>query len=259
MVDVDILILSKDRPKYLKNLAKGINQQDGISANVLVLDNGSDEETPDIVESSSTDQMEWHYVHEEIEGFAHGVNTAAAVMPPRSIMFLINNDVQLPNPNTLRSMAAHLGNGTGIAGLRLMQSNGEINHDGTSFTEGHPFHMGRGVDPRSVDAVCALTPATTFACVAIDRELFDQLGGMNEMYRWGSEDVDFCLSAAELKWRTMTCRRVAGVHDEFGTRKAGGDTKESQLFFGKWAVTGRGMMALRDLGWPLIDACQANA
>jgi GT2 family glycosyltransferase len=266
MIDCDIVILTKDRPEFMARLMPQINAQEGVSGVIAVLDNGEDSQTRDLL-IPGPDYREhgpfvWTYQKKHISGFANGVNTAIKSSPEftASTLFLINNDVQLPKPNTLSSMAAHLGHaGVGIAGLRLLQSNGLLNHDGTSFTEGRPFHMGRATDPRLVDDVCALTPATTFACVAIDRKVFDELGGLNEDYKWGSEDVDFCLTAAEHGYRTMTCRKTSAIHDEFGTRKQGGDAYEINYFYGKWAVTGRGMEAMRNLDWPLIDACQVNA
>lgn len=263
MTDCDIVILTKDRPDYLARLKNQLLLQGGITANIVVVDNGTDTETETIVRDQSDDpQFTWHYYKTEIEGFAHGVNLGAKYLNEMSpALVLLNNDVQLVQSNTLLSLLAHLQvkNQTGIAGVRLLNSNGTINHDGTSFSSGYPFHMGRGIDPSEVDAVCALTPATTFACVAINRWMFNDLGGMNEDYKWGSEDVDFCLTAAERGYRTMTCRKSYAIHDEFGTRKEGSDKKEGLYFYGKWAVTGRGMEALRVLEWPLMDACQVNA
>jgi GT2 family glycosyltransferase len=248
----------------MARLMPQINNQDDIYGNVFIVDNGEPGgPTEDLFKQQPQAPFVWNYSNMPINGFAHGINQALAgwdYEPTASTLFLINNDVQLPQSNTLSSMMAHIGHaGVGIAGLRLLQSNGLLNHDGTSFTEGRPFHMGRATDPKLVDDVCALTPATTFACVAIDRKVFDELGGLNEDYKWGSEDVDFCLTAAEHGYRTMTCRKTYGIHDEFGTRKQGGDSYEIDYFYGKWAVTGRGMEAMRNLDWPLIDACQVNA
>ena len=259
MIELDIVVLSKDRPDLLKNLATDMAKQEGVTGQLVVVDNGSDAETVDIVQDQEEHPFKWIWIHEDIAGFANGVNKGAAIANKSSILVLLNNDVRLPNPNTLYNMAMHMeSDKIGIAGVRLLNSGGQMNHDGTSFDWGRPFHMGNGVHPSKVDAVCSTTPATTFACAALRRSLFDQLDGLNEMYSWGSEDVDFCMSAAELGYWTVTCRESPAIHNEFGTRPRGGDVAEMRMFHGKWSVTGRGMLAMQKLGWGLQDSCGLN-
>lgn len=255
-----MVVLTKDRPDLMMDLREGLLKQKRVELRVLVLDNGDEPETSRLVNEWSRlhetgislpflSEPQWMLLKSKIDGYGHGINMAVETLNgwPRKEqvpLLLLNNDVRLLDPFLFESLAHHLGPArTGIVGVRLLDDAGLINHDGTSFSNGLPMHLGRG--QQDEESVCGLTPATTFACALIDRELFTSLNGLDEGYGWGYEDTDFCLRAAELGYLTVTCRRASAVHNEFGTRERGGDVKEAQRFYGKWNVTGRGAKALQ--------------
>ena len=247
-MQIDCVVLTKDRPDLMMDLRDGLLKQQGVELTVCVVDNGDEPKTFELVKQwgkSDRPELLWAYVHEKIKGFGAGVNLGASVVADAPLLLVLNNDVGLTDPWMLYGMAHHVGPaGVKIVGARMVDENGLVNHDGVSFVNGQPMHLGRGL-PTAANQICGLTPSTTFACALIDRELFDNLGGVDESYGWGYEDTDFCLRAAELDALTVTCRRTSARHDEFGTRTRGGDLREQQWFHGKWAVTGRGERALK--------------
>ena len=85
----------------------------------------------------------------------------------------------------------------------------------------HVFHHQDGLLPAArgtyeLDCV-------TGACLVIRRDVFDQLGGYDEGYRNGLEDVDLCLRARMAGHRVVYRGDIAFVHAEGASRGAGSD------------------------------------
>lgn len=95
-------------------------------------------------------------------------------------------------------------------------------------------------------------PCLPFSCAAVSRDLWDALGGLDEGYRNGYEDTDFCLRGLELGARYLYAADVEVVHLESQTCAEnspfwrGGDVQRPglQRFRQTWNTTGRGLLAL---------------
>lgn len=151
---------------------------------VVLVDNGS---------TDATACLDATVRNTENLGFARACNQGAAAATGDALFFL-NNDT-LVHPGWTR-IAAHLRDDqVGCVGPKLVYPNGEIQHAGVGVDFTRPpgleaFNlMTDWTDkPAEVDAV-------TGACLAIRRATFDTLGGFDESYWNGYEDVDLCLSA----------------------------------------------------------------
>ena len=79
------------------------------------------------------------------------------------------------------------------------------------------------------------TPAVTGACLAVPRGLFARLGGFDEGFRNGGEDVDFCLRARAAGLGTWVALKSVVLHHVSATpgRKAS-DEENSYRLFRKW-------------------------
>jgi GT2 family glycosyltransferase len=125
-------------------------------------------------------------------GFAVACNQGAEHASGDVLVFL-NNDTQ-PTPGWLEHLLYAVGSGAMIAGPLLVYPTGETQSAGIGidFAEppGREAVNRQGDHPRSeqVDAV-------TGACLAIRRTDFEMLGGFDEGYWNGYEDVDLCLTA----------------------------------------------------------------
>ncbi len=134
-------------------------------------------------------------------------NNLAAREAAGRYLCLLNNDT-LVTPGWLRALvdAADAEERLGVLGNRhLYPDSGLLQHAGMAFdAEGFPLHLHPGTDPelpavnrtRELDCV-------TFACVLIPRRVFEELGGLDEVYRNGFEDCDFCLRAGEKGYRVV--------------------------------------------------------
>jgi GT2 family glycosyltransferase len=131
-------------------------------------------------------------LNEKNLGFAGTCNRGAAAASGDFLFFLNNDLVFLPH--WLEPMLAAFARfpRAGLVGnVQLNFSTGAVDHTGIFFNhKGKPEHdVRRGSAPyREADAV-------TGACFGIRRTVWRQLGGFDEGYVNGCEDVDLCLHA----------------------------------------------------------------
>ena len=133
-------------------------------------------------------------------GYA-GANNRGAARARGELLALLNNDLVL-RPGWLEPMlAAHaaLGVRAGLVGnLQDDARSGAPDHAGIFFNhQGKPEHDRRPVPAwRRLLRPVRPVPAVTGACVLLGAALWRELGGFDEGYVNGCEDVDLCLRAA---------------------------------------------------------------
>jgi GT2 family glycosyltransferase len=133
-------------------------------------------------------------------GYA-GANRRGAARARGELLALLNNDLVLA-PGWLEPMlGAHaaLGRRAGLVGnVQTDARTGALDHAGIRFNhQGKPEHDRRPVRAweRALRPVRRV-PAVTGACVLLSAALWRELGGFDEGYVNGCEDVDLCLRAA---------------------------------------------------------------
>jgi O-antigen biosynthesis protein len=146
-------------------------------------------------------------------GFAHACNQGAQAATGDVLVFL-NNDTEV-HDGWLGPLVDELADPTvGIVGSRLLYPDGTIQHSGVCVDLNQPVGLeawNRKDDwtliPTDVDAV-------TGACLAIRADTFAVLGGFDEGYRNGYEDVDLCLSALGAGLRVVYQPESVVTHHE---------------------------------------------
>ena len=173
-----------------------------LTRELIFVDDGSTDETRRWLASLSVRTDVRVVLNERNLGYAASNNRGAAVARGRLLVLLNNDLVLLPRwLEPLLKIHAKLGAEAGAIGnVQYSVANGRIDHAGIQFdAKGKPEHIRElplGSNStwsvrrwRRVDAV-------TGACLLIDRELWGQLGGFDEGYVNGCEDVDLCLRAS---------------------------------------------------------------
>jgi glycosyltransferase involved in cell wall biosynthesis len=147
-------------------------------------------------------------------GFAASVNRAVrqATAP---VVVLLNSDLELPDgwlEPMLEALAAHPETFC-VGNVQTAVSDGRIDHAGIVFlANGHPMHQREKAGAGEAAATTIEFPAATAACWVFRRDVFLALGGLDERFRNGFEDIDLCLRARTLGWKTLVASRSVIRH-----------------------------------------------
>ena len=168
------------------------------------------------------------------------INNFAVKQSKADIIVLINNDVEVISEDWLSEMVSHANRpDVGCVGAKLYYSNGLIQHGGVIIgigqVAGHSHKYFPKNSPGYVDRlqyVQQLT-AVTAACLAVRREVFNKVGGLNEKdLTVAFNDVDLCLRVHARGYRNIFTPYAELYHHESISRGAE-DSPEKQERFRK--------------------------
>lgn len=184
----------------LKNLA---DVTDGVSYEVIVVDNGSTDGVQDFLQSLGGDVRVIR--NQSNLGFSKACNQGARAARGEFLVFLNNDTIPLKKwlSALVEEVQAHPD--VAVVGSKLLYEDGTIQHAGVAFSrECQPYHLYRGVHA-DVAPVCKRRElqCVTAACLLVRRSVFMQVDGFDEGYRNGFEDVDLCLKIREQKWKVV--------------------------------------------------------
>lgn len=187
------------------------------SFEVVIVDDGS---TPECVDALATVRGARLVRQPRNLGFAKACNRGAAEARGRFLVFL-NNDT-VPQPGWLSRLVAcsRRNPGAGVLGSKLLYPlSGEIQHAGVTFDErGLPYHLHQFRACGDPDAnVEREVPAVTGACLFTPADVFRELGGLDEGFVNGYEDIDYCLRIREHGRRVVYCPSSTLLHYESAT------------------------------------------
>ena len=177
---------------HLEEVTKGLTYE------VIVIDNGSTDDTPVFLASLGGDVRIIR--NEENLGFAKACNQGAREAKSRYLVFL-NNDT-IPKDGWLQALVDEVEANPDVAvvGSKLLYPDGKIQHAGVAFsrTGFTPYHIYGGF-PADHPAVNQRREyqAVTAACMLIRRNCFEGVGGFDEGFHNGFEDADLCLRIRE--------------------------------------------------------------
>jgi N-acetylglucosaminyl-diphospho-decaprenol L-rhamnosyltransferase len=217
-VDVAALVVTYNSEDHVAGLLDSIPAAlGGLTASVVVVDNGSTDGTLALLDTR-TDCV---VVRSANDGYAAGMNRAAAASPPARALLILNPDAALDPDCVPRMMAVLERPGVGIVAPRTRESDGSLSPTlrrgptlgrvgGLSFT-GWPRFTERIEDPREYDTEHDVDWAVG-AILLVDAGLYASLGGMDESYFLYSEETDLSLRAKDAGWSTRYTPDAGAVH-----------------------------------------------
>jgi len=169
----------------------------GLSHEIILVDDGSTDGTREWL--AGLGEPFRVILNERNLGYGAATNRGVAIARG-DILALLNNDLIL-RPGWIRPMLAALRFHGGRAGLvgnvQVNAATREVDHAGIWITlNGKPEHDRR--EPRFASLLLHPAPvvfAVTGACVLVRADTWRMLGGFDEAYINGCEDVDLCLRA----------------------------------------------------------------
>jgi len=236
---VTVIVPTKDRADLLAACTTGVlSGTDYPALDLLVVDNGSTEPSARALLAELAGDPRVRVIrHPGRFNFAT-MNNAAARAAHGSVLVLLNNDVEIIDPGWLREMAAHaVRPDIGLVGARLLYRDGTLQHGGMVLgPEGAATHLLRGAAPDDPGyggqlACTRDVSAVTAACVAIRREVWQRVGGMNEELPVAWNDVDLCQRVRAHGLRILWTPFASLLHLEGATREIDAADPERQARF----------------------------
>ncbi|MBC8010628.1 MAG: glycosyltransferase family 2 protein [Burkholderiales bacterium] len=217
---VSIIIATRNRLDLLRTCVESLFRVTRYpDYELLIVDNGSDD--PDTLaylrELSETGRAK--VLRDDGPFNYSSLNNRAAQAASGQVLALLNNDIEAISTDWLEEMVSlALRHKTGAVGAMLLYPDQTIQHAGVvlGFTgnpaqpgvAGHAFLRQHADDRGYMDRLCFVQnySAVTGACLVLRREVFFQVGGLNEQdLAVNYNDVDLCLRLREAGyWNTWT-------------------------------------------------------
>ncbi|MDO8870922.1 MAG: glycosyltransferase [Methanobacteriaceae archaeon] len=231
---VSIIVITHNGLEHLQrlfnNFAENIQYP---SYEIIIVDNSSTDDTINFLES--LDNLPLKIIkNEENKSFSEANNDAVKKAHGEFIL-LLNNDIE-PTYGWLNEMmqTAFKYNNLGCLGAKLVYPDSSfsvynkdqsftIQHIGISFKEESngfikPYNMGKGLEPFEPECNIEQKRAgVTAAVLLVKKEVYEEVGGLDEGYKYGYEDVDFCLKLLKNGYDNIYCPSALLFHYEHGT------------------------------------------
>jgi GT2 family glycosyltransferase len=153
------------------------------------------------------------------------INNYASQFARGGILVFLNNDTEVISSDWLRLLVGDAQqHGVGAVGACLYYPDGTIQHAGVVIgLKGLAGHLFAGEADTSIDKIWLKyrrnVSAVTGACMAIQANVFHNVGGFDEQFEVTGSDVELCLRLMERGYRNIINPQVRLFHHEKKTRK----------------------------------------
>jgi GT2 family glycosyltransferase len=168
-------------------------------------------------------------------------NNVGALHATGEILVFLNDDMEAVSEGVIEHLIAPLREpGVGATGPKLLFEGSRVQHAGLVYGSGtitHSYY--RAPHPDSLGAYGDLwvnreVSALTGACIAVRREVFDEVGGFAEELPVNYNDVDFCLKLRHMGHRLVWLHDVVLYHFESISRSNEVRPWEKELIVARW-------------------------
>lgn len=218
---ITIIIPTRDRVELLRNCIESITSRTRYSNyKIQVIDNDSKEfRTASYLEELVKSGVEvlsspgdFNYSKIINYGIRH---------TETDLICLLNNDTVITQGDWLSNMTSHLQDpNVGIVGAILKFPNSLIQHAGIAIglggLAGHVYVNTQS--EKMPQSACFEVSAVTFACALFRKATWTKIGGLNEKYKVGLNDVDFCFRSNRIGLKSVVCKNTELIHFESQSR-----------------------------------------
>ena len=222
-----LIILTRDKRDLLKRCIESILQKTEYSNyEILVVDNSSKElETFDYFADLEGRQVA-RIIRDDGDFNFSRLNNLGVRSATGEILVLMNNDLEVIDNCWLAEMVSlAIQPEAGAVGAKLLYPDGRIQHGGVILgIGGWAGHAHKGFPRRSLGYAGRLSlvsefSAVTGACLALRKELFEKVGGFDEVeLAVACNDVDLCLRLRKMGYRNVWTPNAKLYHHESASR-----------------------------------------
>ncbi len=140
-------------------------------------------------------------------------------------LLLLNNDTEVITPDFIEEMLGYLQRPeVGVVGAKLLYKDGLVQHAGIAVGPWdavvHVNQFRTTTDGGYLDRAClpGNFTAVTGACQMVRKDLFQELGGYDEAFAVGFNDIDFCMRVLEHGKLVTFAPYAVLYHKEFASR-----------------------------------------
>lgn len=207
-MDVSIIIVTYNSASCIQACLASVTVQQGVDAEIIVVDNASTDETAAVVKSAGVRLL----ANPDNIGYGRANNQGVAVSGGRFV-YLLNPDSQLVERDGLARLCHALEEhkSWGMAGSRIFSMDGQA--EPTPVT-----YPGYRYSRRDFSKLPGQIAWVMGASMIVRREIFTALGGFDPGFFLYSEETDFCLRLRELGHEIgfvgdVTVRHIGGASE----------------------------------------------
>lgn len=224
---VSLIIPTRNGLKLIKQCIESILAKTTYhNYEILIVDNGSDDPATLGYFDALKAEARVTVLRDDRPFNYSALNNAAVKSARGTVLGLLNNDMEIISQDWLSEMVSiALQPQVGAVGARLWYPNDTLQHGGVilgiggwaghahkGFPHGHPGYAGR------MSLISGFS-AVTGACLVVRKELYEELGGLNEPdLQTACNDVDFCLRVRGAGYRNVWTPYAELYHHESATR-----------------------------------------
>jgi GT2 family glycosyltransferase len=235
---VSIIIPTRDGMEVLRPCIESLlSVTDYNNYEVIILDNGSEEkETLRYLERLS--KKDNFKIVRDIGEFNYSrINNIAVGHSTGELICLLNNDIKIIDKAWLTEMVSiAIREEVGCVGAKLLYPDGTLQHAGVILgLGGYAAHSHRGLSGNAPGYFCRAQirqqlSAVTGACLLIKRDIYNEVGGLDESFQVAYNDVDFCLRVQALGYQNIYTPFARLIHHESKTRGEDNDPVKIKRF-----------------------------
>ncbi|MFH1684319.1 MAG: glycosyltransferase family 2 protein [Candidatus Margulisiibacteriota bacterium] len=209
-MDLSIIIVNYNVRKYLlRCLGSLFNATEGITFEVIIIDNASSDGSVEALRKNSP-QVKL-IANPDNAGFAKANNQGIRLARGRNIL-LLNPDTEIVD-DSLERMARFLDQNekAGICGPILMNADGSIQNMGYKFPAVSSFFNSRLIRAEAADRPYE-ADWIQGACLMVKRGLLEEVGDLDEKYFLYGEEKDLCFRAKAAGWKVLVLPDCGIIH-----------------------------------------------
>lgn len=235
---LSIVIPNKDHIEDLKKCMKAIDERSTYrNFEYIIVENNSEKQETfayykELEARKNVTVLYWpdEFNYSKINNF--GVEHAHG-----EYILLLNNDTEMINDDCLEQMLGYCQrDDVGIVGARLYYDDNTIQHAGVVVgyggVAGHAFvtlNEDEGLYQSRTKVACDYS-AVTAACMMVKKKVFEEVGGLEPMFRVAFNDVDFCMKVRQTGKLIVYVPQAMLYHYESKSRGLE-DTPDKQIRF----------------------------
>jgi GT2 family glycosyltransferase len=216
--ELDVVIVTYNSIRVIDGLLDSLpSALQGVTCDVVVVDNGSSDGTPAYVEARGDCRV----VRSLNTGYAGGINRGVRETVAAEAILVLNADVRLSQGSIRPLLAALREQGVGIAAPQIVSPHGTLELS-LRREPALPHMLGLGWTGLPLFCETVRGPAdyamphdvdwVTGAVLAMSRKCFDAVGGWDESFFLYSEETDLCLRARDAGLVTRYVPHSVAVH-----------------------------------------------